>query len=82
MTAVEWLIEKLHNKQYGIFDGIPILSTYEIYAQAKEMEKQQMFDYIKKNYVNGEHSLKFHKEEFEQYYNETYGSKGSDETKQ
>ena len=44
-----------------------------------EMEKQQMFDYIKKNYVNGEHSLKFHKEEFEQYYNETYGSKGSDD---
>ena len=44
-----------------------------------EMEKQQMFDYIKKNYVNGEHSLKFHKEEFEQYYTSTYGSKGSDE---
>jgi hypothetical protein len=38
-----------------------------------EMEKEQMFDYIKKNYVNGEHSLKFHKEEFEQYYKETYG---------
>ena len=40
--------------------------------QAKEMEKKQMFDYIEKNYVNGENSLKFHQEEFEKYYNETF----------
>ena len=39
-----------------------------------EMEKQQMFDYVKTNYVFGEKSLKFHLEEFENYYNETYKS--------
>lgn len=39
-----------------------------------ELEKQQMFDYIKTNYVNGEKSLKFHQEEFEKYYNETFKS--------
>ena len=73
MTAVEWLIEELKKVHHP---------TEAMIMYAKKLEKQQMFDYIKKNYVNGEHSLKFHKEEFEQYYNETYGSKGSDENKQ
>ena len=64
-TAVDWLATYLK--------GITSLNCDEVIQQAKEMEKEQMFDYIKKNYINGEHSLKFHKEEFEQYYNETYG---------
>ena len=63
-TAVEFLIEQLQAPCRGI--------PSHIIEQAKEMEKDQMFDYIKKNYVNGEHSLKFHKEVFERYYNETY----------
>jgi hypothetical protein len=65
-TAVEWLIEQW-----------PILESQipeRILEQAKEMEKEQMFGYIKKNYVNGENSLKFHTEEFENYYNETFKS--------
>ena len=44
----------------------------KLFEQAKEMEKQQMWNYIESNYVNGENSLAFHKSEFEQYYNETY----------
>jgi hypothetical protein len=42
------------------------------YKQAKEMEKEQMWEYIKKNYCIGHKSLEFHRLEFEQYYNETY----------
>jgi len=40
--------------------------------RAKEMEKEQMWDYIKKNYCIGDKSLEFHRLEFEKYYNETY----------
>ena len=45
----------------------------EVIEQAKQMEKDQMFDYIKENYVNGENSLKFHQEEFEKHYNNNFG---------
>jgi hypothetical protein len=44
----------------------------EAYNQAKEMEKQQMFEYIKNNYCIGNKSLEFHRLEFEQYYNKTF----------
>jgi hypothetical protein len=36
------------------------------------MEKEQMFEYIKNLYCNGDASLKYHLEEFEQYYDKTY----------
>jgi len=38
----------------------------------KEMEKKQMFEYIKNNYCIGHRSLEFHRLDFEQYYNETF----------
>jgi len=60
-TAVEWLMLNLHTSK-------------DPFGTAKQMEKDQMFEYIKNMYVNGEESLKFHKEEFEQHYNETYES--------
>ena len=73
-TAVEWLINKLQNRQNGIFDGFPHLSLDKIYDQAKQMEKEQ----IKKSWFDS--TLQFDnaasmvdKKEFEQYYNETYG---------
>ena len=66
-TAVEWLLDSLDYNQN-------MLGIKEIIEKAKEMEKEQMFGYIKKNYVNGENSLKFHTEEFENYYNENYKS--------
>lgn len=64
MTAVEWLIEKLS-------EPVLKLSWYrdELYEKAKEMEKQQIIDAVEDcRYGNGN-----------EYYNDTYGSKGSDE---
>ena len=61
-TAVEWLAEQM---LYPEFHNPYI-------EQALEMEKEQMWEYIKKNYCIGQKSLEFHRLEFEQYYNETY----------
>lgn len=75
-TAVEWLfnqIKKSSEKKDNINNDH--LFFYRMLEQAKTIEKEQMFDYIKNNYVIGENSLKFHKDEFEQYYNETYKTK-------
>jgi hypothetical protein len=68
-TAVEWLIEELQKA-----DWIPKDSLIMEYVvnQAKEMEKQQMFEYIKNNYCIGHKSLEFHRLQFEQYYNDTF----------
>tara|TARA_R110000868_G_scaffold235272_1_gene488987 strand:- start:183 stop:431 length:249 start_codon:yes stop_codon:yes gene_type:complete len=78
-TAVEWLIDESMKLVVQYMKGTLNEDTlddviYELGTKAKEMEKEQMFDYIKKNYVNGENSLKFHTEEFENYYNETFKS--------
>ena len=74
-TAVEWLENKL--KTYCLMT-ISIKNDFE---QAKEMEKQQIIN----AFWNGDNtdctSEQNSKEFAEQYYNETYGSKGSDETK-
>jgi len=72
-TAVEQFLN-------AIKDQIPLskehLEMIESYAkQAKEMEKEQMWEYIKKIYCIGDKSLEFHRLEFEQYYNETYKNK-------
>ena len=72
-TAVEWLSQQILDNWNDIQAGAR--DIMEFVNQAKEMEKEQMFGYIKKNYVNGENSLKFHTEEFENYYNETFKSK-------
>ena len=71
MTAVEWLLDILVTENEVTLKG----ENYKLFKQAKEMEKQQMWDYIESNYVNGENSLAFHKEEFEKYYNETFKDK-------
>jgi hypothetical protein len=62
-TAVDWLIEQF--KKQGFLYDLDI-------EAAKQMEKEQMFEYIKNLYCNGDASLKYHLEEFEQYYNKTY----------
>jgi hypothetical protein len=66
-TAVEWLIET----HFGSIENCTPDFRNKI-KQAIKMEKQQMWEYIKTNYVNGENSLSFHKKEFEQYYKETF----------
>jgi len=72
-TAVEWLYERMERM-------IPRSALYNIdkiqyFEQAKEMEKEQMWHYIKMNYVNGDNSFEYHRKEFQQYYQETYKSK-------
>ena len=81
-TAVEWLDEQLQNLMkvdYGLVDGrclsIPIDKYMELKQQAKEIEKQQIIDAHKDGAMFEMDADKIGKD----YYNETYGSKGSDE---
>lgn len=54
-------------------DSRMTLETIRLRCLGKlSIEKDQMFEYIKNNYVIGENSSKFHQEEFEKYYNKTY----------
>jgi predicted transcriptional regulator len=76
-TAVEWyekeinfLIERYEEKEISKREFITM--KHNLFYDAKEMEKEQMWDYIKKIYCIGHKSLEFHRLEFEQYYNETY----------
>ena len=68
LTAVEFLADNLHYLHSTKWDDILI--------KAKEMEKQQI---IKTGLDCGSF---IETEDMEQYYTSTYGSKGSDETKQ
>lgn len=68
-TAVEWLIERLINRQNGVFDDFSFMSLDELYEQAKAMEKEQIMVAYKSN------AYGFESDQFvEQYYNETYRS--------
>jgi hypothetical protein len=67
-TAVNWLINQLRERGYA-----GELPPHLLFDQAKAIEKEQMWEYIKKQYCIGEKSLSYHREEFEKYYNETYG---------
>ena len=70
MTAVEYLIEQL---------PIRVLNSLQKeIEQAKEMEKQQIIDAFSEGSDDGFYG--FGDDRSEQYYNETYGSKGSDAT--
>jgi hypothetical protein len=64
-TAVEYLIEVLR-----VNAGIRV--SKQLQEEVLQMEKEKMWEYIKKNYCIGPNSLEFHRLEFEQYYNETY----------
>jgi len=76
LTAVEWLIKKLTNRQNGVFDGLPHLSVDEMYEQALALEKEQ-HDITSLDWFNeGERYAKRDKREyddFEQYYTTKYG---------
>ena len=63
-TAVEWLEQK-------VFEEFKVPINYQVYEQAKQMEKEQHIETWKR----GSYSLLEHGsgEDFEQYYNETYG---------
>lgn len=69
-TAVEWFVKKLIvNELIDVKNGYEFL---HLQSKAKEMEKEHMWEYIKKNYCIGHKSLEFHRLEFDKYYNETY----------
>lgn len=73
MTAVEWLYEILttENWEYKTYE-----EQNEIFQKAKQMEKEQIINAFK----FGEYPPPFFYYNAEQYYDETFGSKGSDET--
>ena len=76
-TAVEWLIEKLTNRQNGNGDS---RSLDEIYDKAKEMEKEQIVNTWSEA-TAPQHEIGLSDASYiiaqikkaEQYYNETYG---------
>jgi hypothetical protein len=72
-TSVDFLIEEFSaifgKVNFTAMQGLLLKDAVE---RAKEMEKEQMWDYIKKIYCIGHKSLEFHRLEFEQYYNEIY----------
>jgi hypothetical protein len=77
MTSIEWLIE-----QFKDYDFLLSLHQFDI-EQAKEMHKQEIIDAYYEGKSNGmdiSHPLSLTKEiSFEEYYQETFVSKGSDE---
>ena len=67
-TAVEWFYDKLENHEIQA-------KHYELFQQAKQMEKEQMIDAYNKNLTGFD---KLEQEEMglnwaEDFYNETYG---------
>ena len=71
-TSVEWLIEQVNSENYQKAFGQTYISVALI-EQAKEMEKDQIENACDK-FAN---SIDFKIEDFEQYYNETYGKGNS-----
>jgi hypothetical protein len=59
-TAVEWLVEQYTQGNY----------SWEVYEQAKKMEKEQMYDSYNEGFVYFPTI-----ENFNEYYNETYENK-------
>ena len=70
-TAVNWLIEQLFDKS-----GIKVTAKnnpelFALFAQAKQLEKQQIVDAVDGHPIQNRHL------DGEQYYAETYGSERS-----
>jgi hypothetical protein len=72
-TSVDFLLKEFsaifEKVNFTAMQGLLMKDAVE---KARVMEKEQMWEYIKKNYCIGHKSLEFHRLEFEQYYNETY----------
>ena len=67
MTAVEWLIDELTD------NGIEYLDlAYEIFEQAKEMEKQQIIEAYRDGRTDQQTKDGFYNRNSETYYNETF----------
>ena len=69
-TAVEWLIEQIHK-------DLIHKSMGQIYGQAKQMEKEQMIEFIKKAPIKTgllQEGGTYYRIDAESHYNETYGN--------
>jgi len=81
-SAVQWLDEKLQDKmfvEYGYINGIrkvviPLEDYMKFKKEALEMEKKQIID----AHLDGQSLVSCKDEYAEQYYQETFGSKGTD----
>lgn len=74
LTAVEWLIEQL-KQVYDKEGKLPLVCTFELLRQAKQIEKEQIIEAHGKKINGGFRSNgDFFQEEIngEQYYNENY----------
>jgi hypothetical protein len=69
-TVVEWLEQEFIKLEQttGVF-GV----MYDLIEQVKEMEKDQMKDAALSNVTKNHKLRKIFENQFEQYYNETYG---------
>jgi hypothetical protein len=75
MTSIEWFIEQLEEHLLAN-DVVLQLKNTEAFEQSKEMHKQEIIDAcIEFGNLNGVDI-----EDYEQYYQETFVSKGSHET--
>ena len=86
MTAIEWLDEKLQDTmsfQYGSIDGvrkviIPLEDYMKLKQEAIELEKEQIIDAQSYAISNADMTNNRGYFDCDKYYNETYGSKGSE----
>jgi hypothetical protein len=69
MTSIEWLIDRLYQHEHHI-DILDVATINGYFEQAKETHKQEIID----AYCNGNDLIGV-----EQYYQETFVSKGSDD---
>jgi len=69
-TAVEYLVEQLESIGFSINDLADYYNEVQI---ALEMEKEQMKDVYLTHCVKAERLRKIFEQQFDDYYNETYG---------
>ena len=78
MTAVEWFMEKIGEKQpNGLYVIDTLQDVQNVFEQAKAMEKQQIIDAVEWGNRRGydEHTLTCIYDEDLKYYNETFKNK-------
>jgi len=68
-TAVEFIVEVISS---GRWEYTPHPMRKAIIEKAIQMEKDQMFAYMKNKQTIGGLATAFFKDDFEQYYNETF----------
>lgn len=81
MTSIEWLIEEMLSK--GFFkESVTLTNIDHLQYKAEEMHKQEIIDaHIEGQRIFDKYDhTQWTTDQAEQYYQETFGSKGSDDT--